>query len=167
MSDATLHFIEFPSPVGLIRVAANVSGLRQVHLLGPAPDPAPRDSPIAHQALIAARRQLAEYFAGRRTSFDLPLAPEGTEFDQATWNALLGIPHGETISYAELARRVGRPGAARAVGRANGRNPLAIVIPCHRVIAADGSLGGYSGGLSTKRLLLDLESRQERVDASG
>jgi methylated-DNA-[protein]-cysteine S-methyltransferase len=104
-------------------------------------------------------RQLREYFAGRRTGFDLPLAPEGTAFQRAVWRQLQDIPYGETISYGELARRVGNPKASRAVGSANGANPLPIVIPCHRVIAADGTLGGFGGGLPTKQTLLALEQR--------
>ena len=103
--------------------------------------------------------QLAEYFAGMRTRFDLPLAPRGTPFQRAVWNALLEIPFGETASYGELARAIGQPSASRAVGAANGRNPLSIVIPCHRVIGADGSMTGYGGEISRKRVLLDLEAR--------
>jgi methylated-DNA-[protein]-cysteine S-methyltransferase len=104
------------------------------------------------------RRQLAEYVAGERRAFDLPLAPRGTDFERRVWEALLAIPYGETRSYLEIAAAIGRPAACRAVGRANGRNPIAVVIPCHRVIGADGSLTGYGGGLPLKRFLLDLES---------
>ena len=96
---------------------------------------------------------------GSRTSFDLPLAPRGTPFQRAVWAALLEIPFGETASYGELARAIGKPSASRAVGAANGRNPLSIVIPCHRVIGADGSMTGYGGEISRKRILLDLEAR--------
>ena len=103
------------------------------------------------------REQLAQYFAGRRRTFSLKLAPAGTDFQQATWRALVEIPYGETASYAEIARRVGRPAASRAVGAANGANPLPIVVPCHRVIGADGSLTGFGGGLPIKRALLELE----------
>src|SRR5690606_2589885 len=102
-------------------------------------------------------RQLGEYFAGERTDFDLPLRPQGTPFQQAVWQALRSIGYGETISYAELARRVGSPSASRAVGLANGRNPISVVVPCHRVIGANGSLTGYGGGLERKRRLLELE----------
>ena len=101
--------------------------------------------------------QLEAYFAGRLHAFDLPLAPEGTLFQQRVWAALRDIPYGETRSYADIAHAIGRPGAARAVGQANHNNPIAIVIPCHRVVAADGSLGGYGGGLFVKRALLELE----------
>jgi len=102
-------------------------------------------------------RQLREYFAGERTGFELPLAPRGTEFQRSVWRQLQKIPYGETISYGELARRVGNPKASRAVGSANGANPLPIVIPCHRVIAGNGTLGGFGGGLPTKQTLLALE----------
>jgi methylated-DNA-[protein]-cysteine S-methyltransferase len=105
----------------------------------------------------AATRQLGEYFAGRRERFELELAPAGTEFQLAVWRGLRRIPYGRTWSYAELAARIGRPKAMRAVGAANGANPLPIVVPCHRVIGADGSLTGFGGGLPAKRLLLELE----------
>ncbi len=104
-------------------------------------------------------RELDEYFAGERTVFDLPLAPAGTPFRQIIWRALCEVPYGETLSYAELATRAGRPRAIRATGTANGANPIAILIPCHRIIGADGSLTGYSGGLDRKRALLALERR--------
>ncbi len=102
-------------------------------------------------------RQLAEYFAGDRDSFDLELAPEGTDFQKQVWNDLLDIPSGETRTYSEIARRLGRPGAARAVGRANATNPIPIVVPCHRVVGADGTLTGYAGGLPIKQGLLEIE----------
>jgi methylated-DNA-[protein]-cysteine S-methyltransferase len=102
--------------------------------------------------------QLDEYFAGERTAFDLPLRQEGSAFEQRVWTELLTIPYGQTASYGEIAARIGRPGMARAVGRANARNPIAIICPCHRVIGGDGSLTGYGGGLDTKRALLELEA---------
>ena len=112
------------------------------------------------------KRQLQEYFAGERTTFDVPLAPEGgAPFEREVWHALEEIPYGETVSYGEIARRVGQPTAARAVGTANGRNPIAVIVPCHRVIGADGSLTGYGGGLERKRLLLELERGQGRLEA--
>ncbi len=120
----------------------------------PVPPDAPRETP---PALRTAAAQLEEYFSGTRTSFSLPLAPRGTAFQLDVWKALADIPYGVTTTYGELARRVGRPGAARAVGQANGANPLPIVVPCHRVVAADGGLGGYAGGADTKRRLLALE----------
>ena len=102
--------------------------------------------------------QLREYFAGERTEFDLALRPQGSPFEQRVWAALMEIPYGETASYGEIAARIGDPGKARAVGAANGRNPIAIICPCHRVIGSDGSLTGYGGGLHNKRTLLDLEA---------
>lgn len=107
--------------------------------------------------LPAAREQLAAYFAGTLTVFDLPLASRGTDFQQRVWTALRDIPYGETATYGELAATLGRPTATRAVGLANGRNPISIVVPCHRVVGADGTLTGYGGGLERKRHLLDLE----------
>ena len=104
------------------------------------------------------RAQLADYFDGLRTGFDLPLAMEGSPFQLRAWRALQDIPYGETISYGEQARRIGRPADPRAVGQANGRNPIAVIVPCHRVIGADGSLTGYGGGLERKRRLLELEA---------
>jgi methylated-DNA-[protein]-cysteine S-methyltransferase len=109
-------------------------------------------------ALDAAATQLREYFAGERSVFDLPLRPHGNAFEQLVWAELARIPYGETASYGEIARRIGHAGAARAVGRANARNPIAIVVPCHRVIGSDGSLTGYAGGLDAKRALLALEA---------
>jgi O-6-methylguanine DNA methyltransferase len=106
------------------------------------------------------RRQLAEYFAGERREFALRLAPEGTPFERSVWDELLAIPFGETRSYGEIARAIGRPEASRAVGRANGANPIPIVVPCHRVIGANGSLTGFGGGLAAKARLLELEGRR-------
>jgi len=108
-------------------------------------------------------KQLNEFFAGKRRDFDLPLAPQGTDFQKRVWAELVRIPYGETISYAQLARRVGSDGAARAVGRANATNPIAIVVPCHRVIGANGSLTGYAYGTEMKRGLLDFERGQSRL----
>jgi len=114
-------------------------------------------------AFAAAREQLREYFAGQRRQFDLSMELVGGEFELRVWNALLEIPYGETRSYGQIARRIGHPSAARAVGLANGRNPIAVIVPCHRVIGADGTLTGYGGGLERKRLLLELESGQPRL----
>lgn len=111
------------------------------------------------QAFAEAKRQFDAYFAGELIEFDLPVEPQGTEFQQRVWKALCTIPYATTISYAELARRVGNPKASRAVGLANGANPLSIIVPCHRVIGANGSLTGYGGGLKAKQILLDLERR--------
>jgi methylated-DNA-[protein]-cysteine S-methyltransferase len=113
-------------------------------------------------AFAEARKQLTEYFNGKRADFDFLLAPEGTSFQRKVWNALCDIPYGETISYGELARRIGQPTAARAVGLANGSNPLPIVVPCHRVIGADGSLTGFGGGIERKRWLLAHEKSHSK-----
>jgi methylated-DNA-[protein]-cysteine S-methyltransferase len=109
------------------------------------------------------KAQLREYFAGERLAFDLALVMDGTPFERRVWAALTEIPYGETCSYGELARRLGQPTAARAVGLANGRNPIAVIVPCHRVIGADGTLTGFGGGLERKRILLELESGQARL----
>ena len=111
------------------------------------------DTPLLHRL----REELDEYFAGRRCTFDLPVRYTGTPFEARAWDELRRIPYGETVSYGELARRIGNPAATRAVAGANARNPVSILVPCHRVIAADGGLGGYGGGLVVKRFLLDLE----------
>ena len=116
------------------------------------------DEVVRETGLLAeAARQLDEYFQGKRRAFDLPLKLNGTEFQRAVWNALLEIPYGETRSYHDIAKRLNKPGAARAVGQANHRNPLWIIVPCHRVVQAGGGLGGYGGGLEVKRKLLELE----------
>jgi methylated-DNA-[protein]-cysteine S-methyltransferase len=139
------------TPTGDLYLVASDTGLRQIFW---------DEQPVAmgrSDVLDAAAAQLTEYFAGKRTHFDLPLEAEGTEFQRRVWQELQRIPYGKTISYRELARRIGKEKATRAVGTANGRNPLCIVIPCHRVIAADGTLGGYSGGLDKKVSLLGIE----------
>lgn len=110
------------------------------------------------EAFADTRRQLEEYFAGERSAFDIKLHMDGTAFQRTVWHALTEIPYGETISYGELAKRIGRPDRARAVGTANGQNPIAVIVPCHRVIGANGKLVGYGGGLDDKRRLLELES---------
>jgi methylated-DNA-[protein]-cysteine S-methyltransferase len=110
-------------------------------------------------SLSAAAIQLEQYFAGERTEFDLELALQGTAFERRVWDEVRAIPYGQTATYAEIAARIGRPGASRAVGRANAWNPIAIVVPCHRVVGSDGSLTGYAGGIEMKRALLDLEAR--------
>ena len=148
----------FDTPLGMLTIAGDDAGLR--HVLFPENrhrGPNRTRWRRAPDRLAAARRQLLEYFDGRRRHFELDLAPAGTPFQLATWEALRRIPYGQTCSYAELARRIGRPDAVRAVGAANGRNPLPIVVPCHRVIGADGRLVGFGGGLPAKRLLLQRE----------
>ncbi|QXT34293.1 methylated-DNA--[protein]-cysteine S-methyltransferase [Sphingomonas sanguinis] len=153
------------SPVGELTLVASEKGLRAVlwaeERVGRVPLPERRDDP-AHAVLAQAIRQLSEYFAGERCVFDLPLDPVGTAFQKAVWTGLNAIPYGETRSYAALATAIGRPGASRAVGAANGRNPLSIVTPCHRVIGANGTLTGFAGGLAVKQWLLAHE-RGERA----
>jgi methylated-DNA-[protein]-cysteine S-methyltransferase len=147
------------TPLGELLLAGDGRALTAVHMEG-SPRPGWRRDP---DALREPEEQLQAYFAGELREFDLPLAPHGTSFQREVWSALREIPYGSTISYAELAAAVGRPDAARAVGAANGRNPIAVVIPCHRVIGASGALTGYGGGLGRKRLLLDLEAGQRRT----
>ena len=146
------------SPIGPLMLAADDAGLRHIEFRD---NRHPADRADWHggdsEILQASEAQLAEYFAGTRTSFDLPLAPQGTAFQLQVWHELARIPFGATISYAQLAQRIGKPEAVRAVGAANGRNPLPIVLPCHRVIGADGALVGFGGGLPTKQFLLRLE----------
>ena len=125
----------------------------------------------SHELFVSVRNQLAEYFAGERQTFDVPLKLAGTPFQQRVWQELTRIPFGETITYAELARRIGKPTAVRAVGHANGRNPVSIIVPCHRVIGASGKLTGYGGGVAKKEILLVLErskkQTQERIATSA
>lgn len=156
----TYTHTRIPSPIGELLAVERAGALTDLHLLTGRQVPSPpADGRAERTPLLASlAAQLAEYFAGERRAFDLPLAPSGTAFQQAAWRALLAIPYGETRSYAEQARALGRPTATRAVGAANARNPIAIVIPCHRVIAADGSLGNYAGGVEAKRYLLALEA---------
>ena len=158
MNDDTIYFDEMDSPVGTLRLAADSQGLREIRFEHERhPKPSHAGWIRATSPLQSARTQLDEYFAGERQHFELPLHPLGTPFQLDVWEALRRIPYGATISYGELARRIGKPQAMRAVGAANGRNPLPIVVPCHRVIGADGSLTGFGGGLPTKRYLLGLE----------
>lgn len=146
------------SPVGNLVLASDGEALTAVYMETSRRPSEGREGWIRDDGCLAeAARQLGAYFVGERTSFDLPLRPRGTPFQLRVWEALREIPHGETISYGEVARRVGRPGAARAAGAATGRNPLPIIVPCHRVIGADGSLVGFGGGLDRKRALLELE----------
>ncbi|MEZ5123551.1 MAG: methylated-DNA--[protein]-cysteine S-methyltransferase [Solirubrobacterales bacterium] len=156
------------SPVGPLTMTAVDGALTHLHMHEQrhAPPPSP-DARRDDAAFAGAAAQLAGYFAGERTEFDLELAPAGTPFQRRVWDALCEIPYGETISYVELARWVGQPKASRAVGLANGRNPLAIIVPCHRVIAADGRLGGYGGGLDRKRWLLEHEAAHRPVPVEG
>ncbi len=165
----TVHTAQFESPIGSLRVASTDAGLAYLEL----PHASGRglggwlrrcapgaDCVEAFAPNRPAIRQILEYLKGKRTEFDLPLDLRGTEFQRSVWQALLEIPYGEVRSYREIAGAVGRPRAVRAVGAANGSNPVALVVPCHRVIAADGKLGGYGGGLDLKARLLAMERSQ-------
>jgi methylated-DNA-[protein]-cysteine S-methyltransferase len=154
----TTSYMLMESPVGTLRLEASDKGLAGISFeqRGRRRGSAGMED-ARHPVLVEAARQLREYFAGRRQSFELALDVVGTPFQRAVWQALLTIPFGQTRTYAELARQVGRPSAARAVGAANGRNPLAIVAPCHRVIGTGGALTGFAGGLEAKARLLQLE----------
>jgi methylated-DNA-[protein]-cysteine S-methyltransferase len=161
----TLHttitrYTTMTSPVGELLLTTDGTGLTGLHMPSPTAaterDPSwQRDDP----ALSDVVEQLQSYFAGTRRTFDVALAPRGTPFQLKVWEALRAIPYGTTVSYGELAEQIGNPKASRAVGLANGRNPIGIIVPCHRVIGANGSLTGYGGGLENKRILLDLEAR--------
>lgn len=154
------------TPIGRLLLVADEHGLR--HIDFPCVDQDARIEPgwrRDRRHLGAAIGQLEAYFAGRLLNFELALAPRGTEFRKTVWDELVRIPYGDTISYGELARRIGAPHASRAVGAANGANPLPIVVPCHRVIGANGTLTGFGGGLPTKRWLLEHERRHAPVPA--
>jgi len=150
------------SPIGELTITAEDGVLTGVHMHEQRHFPAiPASVRRDDAALAPIVEQLRAYFAGELTDFDLPMTARGSEFQRRVWAALCDIPYGETISYGELARRVGNPKASRAVGLANGRNPIAIIIPCHRVIGSDGSLTGYGGGLERKMWLLEHEAAHD------
>jgi methylated-DNA-[protein]-cysteine S-methyltransferase len=155
MHDDALDYFRPPQAeaLGLIRLSASDAGLTEIAFVIEEDEPT---RPNAHTE--QACTQLAEYFAGSRRTFELPLAPKGTDFQRRVWQALAGIPYGETRCYAEIAEQLGCKGGQRAVGAANGRNPLAIVVPCHRVIGSNGRLTGYAGGIDRKQWLLAHES---------
>lgn len=157
------------SPLGPIRLVANGEALVAVQLLGERETLPPDSGRVTgvRKWIDLAVAQLAEYFAGTRTGFELPLAPLGSSFQRQVWNQLLTIPHGEVRSYGHIANALGRPSASRAVGAANGRNPIAIIVPCHRVIGANGTLTGYAGGLAAKQWLLDHERQRHRHAGGG
>jgi methylated-DNA-[protein]-cysteine S-methyltransferase len=152
-----MRLARLDTPVGTLTLVAGALGLRAVLFADEAPPAGAVDG--AHPLLVTAERQLREYFAGERRAFELPLDLVGTPFQRRCWLALPSIPYGTTVSYGEQARRLGHPSAARAVGAANARNPISIVLPCHRVVGADGKLTGYGGGLDAKRMLLEHETR--------
>jgi len=163
------HFAKtITSPVGALKLVASQRGLSAILWENDKPRRVRLGELIVspdHPVLLQAERELTEYFAGERTSFSLPLDPAGSEFQKAVWEALSTIPYGQTRSYGELARQIGNPKASRAVGAANGKNPLSIVVPCHRAIGADGSLTGFAGGLEVKRYLLSLEASRAKAAA--
>ncbi|MGN6620096.1 MAG: methylated-DNA--[protein]-cysteine S-methyltransferase [Sphingomonas sp.] len=162
------HSTTMPSPVGLLTLIASDAGLRAVLWEDDRPGRVRLDAAVDapdHPVLRCAERELRDYFAGARQRFTVALDPVGTVFQQKVWAALLTIPFGETRSYAEIARQIGRPQASRAVGAANGRNPISIIAPCHRVIGANGALTGFAGGLEAKKFLLRHE-RQCRAKAA-
>jgi methylated-DNA-[protein]-cysteine S-methyltransferase len=150
-----LRFLE--TPVGTLTAVADDGGLRALLFSCEQAPEGADEGP--HPVLTSTARQLEEYFSGERRMFELPLELAGTAFQRRAWLALASIPYGSTVSYGEQARRLGHPAAARAVGAANGRNPVSIVLPCHRVVGTDGALTGYGGGLDVKRALLDHEAR--------
>ena len=158
---SAVFYTTVESPVGPLLLAGDADALRRMsfesskHAARP-----PADWKEGKAPFTEVIRQLQAYFRGELREFDVPLALEGTEFQRRVWNALRGIPYGETISYLQLAERIGNPKAVRAVGLANGSNPIPIIVPCHRVIGSDGSLTGFGGGISTKKKLLELESKQ-------
>ncbi len=157
-------FATLESPIGPLLLASDHVGLREIRFpTGKRPANAEKEWREDPAQFKDVTRQLRAYFAGELEEFDLPLAPEGTQFQQTVWNELCNIPYGETISYGELAKRIGNPKASRAVGLANGSNPIPIVIPCHRVIGSNGKLTGYGGGLPIKEKLLALERRQLKL----
>ncbi|MBK6394792.1 MAG: methylated-DNA--[protein]-cysteine S-methyltransferase [Betaproteobacteria bacterium] len=162
-----VRWCRIDTPLGTVRIVARGDAIAGVWFDGQkydaVPDAAWRESPV-DPLLRDAARQLQEYFAGRRARFDLALAPQGTAFQQSVWREIAKVPAGRTASYGDLARRIGRPSAVRAVGAAVGRNPLSVIVPCHRIVGSDGSLTGYAGGLERKRALLALE--RVEVDAA-
>jgi len=154
------------SPVGKLKLVASDKGLVAILWENDSPRRVPLSELVedeSHKVLVETERQLREYFAGARRVFDLPLDMRGTRFQRDVWEALLAIPFGETRSYGELARRLGNPTASRAVGAANGRNPISIVVPCHRVVGSSGKLTGFAGGLDAKARLLELERGKETL----
>ncbi len=158
----TTFYTTFESPVGPLLLMSDGVSLTGLHTDNDKHRPSVRPDWIRDNSMVPFAQAIAQvqaYFEGTLTKFDLPLAPQGTEFQMTVWRELCNIRYGETISYAELARRIGRPKASRAVGHSNARNPISIIVPCHRVIGADNSLTGYAGGLDRKRTLLALEAR--------
>ncbi|MBP9891793.1 MAG: methylated-DNA--[protein]-cysteine S-methyltransferase [Planctomycetes bacterium] len=152
------YYLEMPSPIGKLTLVSDGKHLTAVHM-DTGPLKLPKDAKRGHALLEKARGQLNEYFKGKRTDFDLPLGAQGTEFQRQVWARLRDIPFAKTASYGEVAKQIGNAKASRAVGLANGANPIGIIVPCHRVIGANGTLTGYGGGLARKQWLLDHEKR--------
>jgi methylated-DNA-[protein]-cysteine S-methyltransferase len=150
-----MQYAVMNSPMGPLTVVSTEKGLASVHFGKSVPKGVTADESGKNEVV----KQLSEYFEGKRTQFDLPLDVEGTAFQKSVWNQLLRIPYGETRSYGDIAKAIGKPAASRAVGMANHNNPIAIVIPCHRVVGQNGSLTGYAGGLHLKEQLLSIERR--------
>jgi len=166
----TTFHTTYQSPVGPLLLMSDGQSLTGLHTDSDKHRPAKRPDWIEKDSaapFAEVKKQLDAYFRGRLTEFDLALAPQGTEFQLRVWRELRGIPYGETISYAELARRIGNSKASRAVGMANSRNPISIIVPCHRVIGADNSLTGYAGGLERKRMLLVHEAKNAATRGEG
>jgi methylated-DNA-[protein]-cysteine S-methyltransferase len=162
-----MRYTYIPSPLGELLVTRDDAGLTGLYLpTGRHATTPPPDGDRDDEAFDDVRIQLAEYFAGRRTVFDLPLNAHGTAFQKRVWTALCEIPYGQTASYGQTAEAIGAPTASRAVGLANGQNPISIIVPCHRVVGANGSLTGYGGGLEAKRWLLEHEKGQAELFAS-
>jgi len=156
-SETTRNQLVVSSPVGKLRLIASDKGLVAIDVRNVKTSNDQVKNAAAQKILSATKKQLEQYFAGKRTAFDIPLDLEGTDFQQLAWRALCRIPFGRTISYGDQAKNIKKPKAFRAVGSANGKNPIPIIVPCHRVVAGDGSLGGYSLGLKMKKQLLALE----------
>jgi methylated-DNA-[protein]-cysteine S-methyltransferase len=161
-----IHYRTIDSPIGPLALAGRGRVLTNLRMVDQTYEPNRNDWVPDDRAFPDAVEQLEAYFAGERNDFDLELSLAGSEFQRRVWQALLTIPYGETRSYGQVAEQVGATGAARAVGLANGRNPIAIIVPCHRVIGASGSLTGYGGGLDRKRSLLELERRRQSATLS-
>ena len=157
-----MNYLQYQSPVGRLLLFSDGRALKKVTFLsGVESETLVEHESLADDVLKETCRQLDEWFAGERQNFDLPLAPDGTDFQQQVWQELQKIPYGTTCSYGELARQLGKPSASRAVGAANGQNPIALIIPCHRVIGADGSLTGYAFGIERKKKLLTFEAQHQ------
>lgn len=157
---SVIHFVRYAGPLGPMLLVAREGALSGVYFEGQKYEPPVRPEwrlDPRHPVLQVAQTQLTEYFAGVRTRFDIPLAAAGTPFQLQVWSAIGGVAYGQTATYGEIALETGRPGSVRAAGAATGRNPLSVIVPCHRIIGSDGSLTGYAGGLERKRALLALE----------